>query len=1065
MKRQSTCAAQTPREATSVHVMSLASLDRLLFGDDRAPNVSDVIEVIAAEQLWPGLRDSNDVATYLRGVAGETANLVAASLLILLHRDASVLDDVPWRPRAADLLSTRLNQLQPHASQPQEKGSHAVFTVCAGVVVSVEADFRAQSLNFNDLKQTPALRNSILRRLNGGAGAVLVRPFVPRAAVDASLARLFDAAETMSTSEDADPDAAYAGLAEALQACEATVASLDTHFARATVGLVASALSAVATRRIELSRPPARIVAIVDSRPLPLREPGVTCDVALHLENASDVGATHVTALLSAEDAQVTTPSDPVLIETLRPRTAMPIAMPVTVLRGATDLKLDIRVAWRNPDHSLGSEDFQVTVLAQPAGIDWDSVVGLQPFAPYPVENAMALVGRGQLLKQLELQFASIPLGNMYVTGQRRVGKTSLVRVLTQQLKQINAHLLVASVEMGEVRQEGGKDTISELGVALARKLIEAANASGAVDPPRFNGSLAPLNELVDELRQLDDRLTFLLVIDEFDELPDEMFRRSGPGDAMFLPMRSLAQKPYVGWILVGGERMPYIRDEQATRLNTFKETKVDYLAFVEQGARSDARTGNFASLVRQPLPNGFEVTDEAIAEIHATTLGNPHFSKALCAHLYDDAVRRKDALMQQQDVARAIKIVAAQSDVELFAHFWEDGIFSNDREERRRVELERRHVLAAVADARRAGHSESERVDTTAETLGLSRATAVRTRKDFLRRGVLADTGGLIAPKVPLFGSWLEDEGAYQLAPKGIAERAEGEFKGADQAATVNPSEISLLLRQWGAFKFRGESISRDDIARWLEQFANPVEARLMFRLLERFRTIAEAELLEGLRRLNRLISHEGRISLEKGQRTLAHVLVAGVGESGASGQAIAYKYRQANNLRQRNVVSVDAIEPRLATDQAIRAVVLVDDFIGSGKTVAKDLDRIRRPKGSDVQFFVFAISGIPEALIELEQSTSATALDLSVEVAHPLTSSELPFAADSPVFKNETDQTKAEEILRRYGSKLVPSMPMGFGQRAALVAFPDNCPNNVPPIFWSDANDWRPLFRRTGR
>jgi hypothetical protein len=1037
----------------------------LLFGGDAPPDVTTTIREIAAGQLWPGLRDADDVATYLRGVTGDTADLVAASLLVLLHRDPSGLDDVPWRPMAADLLRGRLERLKPHAAKPDEKGSHAVFMACAGVVGSVEADFKAQSLGFSDLKQTPAFRNAIQRRLNGRAGSVLLRPFVPRAAVDAPLSRLFDAAEAMSSTEAHDPDAAYAGLGEALVECEAAVDNLDMHFARVTVGSVASAISTVATRSIELSRPPAHIVATIDPRPLPLRESGVTCDIVLRLENDANVGATQITAVLSADEAQITIPGEPVLIEALKPRAAVPRAIPFTVLNGAPDLRLDVRVTWQNPDHSSGSDVFSMVVPAQAADIDWDSIVAVQPFAPYPVEDAGALVGRGQLLKQLELQFASVPLGNMYVTGQRRVGKTSLVRVLTQQLRSSNDGLLVASVEMGEVRQEGGKETISHLGSALARKLIRAAGLTDAVDVPRFDGSLAPLNELIDELRELDDQWTFLLVIDEFDELPDEMFRRSGPGDAMFLPMRSLAQKPHVGWILVGGERMPYIRDEQATRLNTFSETKVDYLAFVEEGVRDDAESGNFASLVRHPLPEGLEVTDEAVGQIHAVTLGNPHFAKALCAGVYEDAVRRKDALIQRRDIDNGVHFLSGQSDVELFAHFWEDGIFSNDGEDRRRVELERRHVLVAVAESLRAGRSEPDRVAGAAEKLELTRATVKRTLNDFLRRGVLADEAGQIVPKVPLFAEWLEDEGAYQLAPKGITERAEGEFKAADEAATVRSSEISRMLKQWRGFKYRGESVSREDVVQWLNQFDNPVEQRLMFRLLERVRTFTEAEILESLRRLNRLISHEGHIALDKSQRTLTHVIVAGIGDSGTSGQAIAYKYRQANNIRQRNVVGVGEIRARLTKDDAIRAVVLVDDFIGSGKTVAETLAQIGDVKRPDVQFFMFAVSGIPDALGELERDSSAAALGLRVEVAHPLTPSHRPFTAESTVFKNEDEQAKAERVVRQFGSRLVPAMPLGFQQQSALVTFPDNCPNNAPPILWSDSKGWRPLFPRTAR
>jgi hypothetical protein len=1045
--------------------MSLTALDHLLFEPDDVVPTSRLVEIIATEELWPGLWDPDDLATYLRGITGDTADLVVASLLVLLNRNPASLADVSWRPVAADLLTGRLDRFRPHAAKPAEKGSHAIFTACAGVVSSIEADFGAACLEFSDLRQTKTFRNAVQRRLNGRAGSVIFRPFVPRTAVDAPLADLFDAAEAMAMDPDGDTDATYAALMTAVSACEAAVDAVNTHFARATVTQVVSAVSKIATHKVELSRPPAHIRATIDSRPLPLMETGITCDVGVHLENDSSVGATQIRVRLETDQEQITIVGDPVLIDALKPRGGVPLVIPLTVLQGAAQVALEVILTWRNPDHTLGSETFAFNVPAQAANIDWGSIASLQPFAPYPVEDAIDLVGRGQILRTLELQYAAAPLGNMYITGQRRVGKTSLVRVLVQQLRELNMHLLVASVEMGEVRRVNGADTVSHLGIALSRRLIQAAGASGVIDVPAFEGSLAPINEVIDELRELDDRLTCLLIVDEFDELPDEMFRRSGPGDALFLPMRSLAQKPYVGWILVGGERMPYIRDEQATRLNTFSETKVDYLAFVEDGASASGATGNFSALVRHPLPTGLDATDEAVGQIHARTLGNPHFAKALCAELYQDAVLRKDSLIQSRDVDRAVARLAALSDVELFAHFWEDGIFSTDGSARRRIELERRHVLVAVAEGLRSGRSESGRVLAAAETSGLTRATASRTLTDFLRRGVLTDREGRIDATVPLWGAWLEDEGAYQLAPRGITERADEELRAADKAAEVSGAEISRLLKQWRAFKFRGESISRDAIGQWLEQFGPAVDQRLMLRLLERCRTINEAELLEGLRRLNRLISHEGVIALEKGQRTLTHVIVAGVGDPGASGQAMAYKYRQANNIRQRNVVAVDAIDARLKEDGLVRAVVLVDDFIGSGQTIAKTLDMVGDGGRSDVQFFAFAISGIPEALVELEQGPRAAGLGLRVEVAHPLTASQRPFQPESTVYKTHEEQTRAETVVREFGTRLVPSMPLGFGSQTALVTFPDNCPNNAPPILWSHAKGWRPLFPRTSR
>ncbi len=1042
----------------------VGALDRLLFSDAAVSDFEALLRDISVQQLWPGLRRPEEMPTYLKGVTGDAADLVAASLLLVLHRDPTALDQAAWRPLAADLLRVRLDRLQPHVAAPDERGSHAIFAVCAGAVSAVEADYRAQVANFSDLKQISELKNALFRRLNGRAGSLLLRPFVPRATVDSALGRLFDAAQALTEADSERRDGAYAALAEAAEACHQATSAAGTHFAKLTVADVADAMSSVATREVELSRPPALIRVSVDSRPLPLREAGITCDLLLEVENDSNVGARNVVVTSTAADS-VTFANGEATLDRLDAGASVPLAFAMTILEPVDRLDCSVELSWRNPDQTRGKDVSVVSVAAQAGNVDWEAASSIEPYAPYPVEDADALVGRNQILNRLELQFSALPLPNLYVTGQRRVGKTSLVRVLGRQLRRRNDQLVVASVEMGEVRQDVGRETITKLGEVLARKLIRGANAKDLVEVPTFDGSLAPLNEIVDELRDLDDGLSFMLVIDEFDELPDEMFRRGGPGDALFLPMRSLAQKPFVGWILVGGERMPYIRDEQATRLNTFSAIQVDYLEFVERDAVGDDEAGNFASLVRMPLPAGFEVADEAIGNIHAATLGNPHFAKSLCAELYRSAVARRDSVILQRHVEAAVNSLASQSEVELFAHFWEDGIFNNDGADRRRVELERRYVLAAAAEVRRTGRAEVDRIEAAAERHGVSRATAKRTMNDLLRRGVLVEGAGKVSAKVPLFGAWLEDEGAYQLTPKGIAEQAEEEIRAADRSAAVGTSEVGRLVQRWRSFKFRGESITRDDVSQWLEQFDSAVERRLMFRLLERFRTISDAEMLEGLRRLNRLISHEGRIELAKGQRTLAHVLVAGVGVAGASGQAMAYKYRQANNVRQRNVVSMDQICARVEADHEVRAIVLVDDFIGSGKTVIKELKQLAGLDREDLQVFAFAVSGITEGVQRLEHDKQARALRLRVEVAHPLTAAHRPFDSQSTVFANDSDQAKAEEVVRHYGKELVPSMPLGYGGQAVLLTLPDNCPNNAPPIFWSDTNGWRPLFPRTAR
>jgi hypothetical protein len=1041
----------------------LRRLDELLRSHAIGADLDDLLRTIAAQNLWPGLRRPKDVPAYLQSISGAAADLVVASLLILLQQDDSVLDRASWRPMAGTLLSRNIQRLEPYVAPPKEKGAHAVFTACAGAVSAIEADFRSEVARFADVRRARALKNGVLRRLNGKAGSLVFRPFIPPGVSDRELDGLLSAVADLDTTDAQVADARFAELQVVATRCRSAADEIGTSFARLILGETAEAVQRVATRTNELTKPPATLEIQARTRPLPLREPGVTCEVALQLRNTSEVRASQVRIRYSVTSEAVSLEQESIDIEALGGLSSVSLSTVLSVLQASDGQVLAVELEWRNPDHSASSSTTTLSLEAQTADVDWEFASVLEPFAPYPIEEARQLVGRGQLLGQLLLRFRQLPLSNIYVTGQRRVGKTSLVRVLTHELEGQDDKTIVASVEMGEVRRDDGRETIGELGRALGRKLISRAGVSELIDAPMFDATLAPLNGLVDDLRSLDERLKFVFVIDEFDELPDDMFQRGGPGDAIFLPIRALAQKPFVGWVLVGGERMPFIRDEQAARLNTFGAVAVDYLDFVEQGATT-ASAGSFYALVQDPLPPGFKVSADGVARIHALTLGNPHFAKELCAVMYQDAVRRRDPLLEQRDVEHAAGLLASRSDFELFAHFWEDGIFSNRSDVKRRVELERRHFLVALGETGRTGRATPEGLQQAAERHGLSAAAVTRTRADLLRRQVVVESNARIRAKVPLFASWLEDEGVYKLTPRGISERDDAAFRVADEAARVSEEEVRRLVRRWRSFRFRGEAITHEGVSSWLRQFATDSERRIMFRLLERFVLLSEADFASGLRQLHRLVAKPDTLSFDRGQRSFSHVLVAGMGSAGSSGQMVAYKYRQVNNIRQRNLVELAQVAQR-AADDSIKAVVLLDDVIGTGGTAKKALADLAAAELRNLSTYVFAVTGVPDGLAKLEKAQAAQRLSATVEVAHPLLAQQSPFADGSPVFGSVEEQLAAREVVESYGRRLAPTMPLGYQSQALLVVLPDNCPNNVPPVFWSDADNWHPLFPRTAR
>jgi hypothetical protein len=916
------------------------------------------------------------------------------------------------------------------------------------------------------LDRLDASRQELFRVINSAAGRVVLRPFLPAEIVEGDLPQLFSLAESVRDISD-DRDSIGAAFAR-LRACVTTIQNrldaLPTVYGRRILLGTAEGLCDAGKRRLELRSPPARIEFRVSDRPLPLLEPGVTCGLLLTVLNVGDAPALGVDLTISSETAQVAIAQGGHQIGRLEAQSRQEVIVDLVIAEPVVTASLKLEANWSNLDHSLGHTETTALAEAHEVHIDWPNLEAVEPFAPYPVEQPEFLVAREPQLAVLAGSFHKRPLANLYVTGQRRVGKTSLVRVLMNQLA-TDPNLVVASVEMGEVRAAGGSATIAQLGRRLAEKSIRTAGLAGEVSCPDFSDTLAPLSLVVEQIQAWDEALSFVFVIDEFDELPQETYRRDGPGDALFIPMRSLAQKPDVGWLLVGGEKMPFIRDEQAARLNTFREIKVDYLPF--GGQRGDS---GFPGLVRDPLPEGFVVDEAAIRTIHDESAGNPHFAKEICAGIFARAVARRDALVSVADVQRAIDRTARDRDVELFAHFWEDGIFEVEGERRRR-ELHRRAYLAACAEVLRSSNNLADsRVASAAMERGLTAADITRLRTEFVRRDILSDANhGALRVKVPFFRRWLEGEGIYKLPPKGISEQIGQELATEEQRLRISSSEVGRLARRWREFTFRGQQVSRDAVETWLEQFDTAIERRLAFRLLERARLIGEAEIFSALRRLHRLVAHESQVRLKRNQRSLTHLYVSAIGGSGSSGESFAYTYRQANSVSGSNSVPIESLVDRLTGRHEVNTVVLIDDFIGSGGTALSALrplaDRVgeltARPP---VHWFLFAVAGLPAGVTRVMESTFAVRLGLSVELGVAISEADLPLSQSSTVFPDEEDRLKARTMLSRYGERIGSRWPLGFGGQAVPVVFPENCPNNAPPVLWSDAKGWIPLFRRTG-
>jgi len=202
---------------------------------------------------------------------------------------------------------------------------------------------------------------------------------------------------------------------------------------------------------------------------------------------------------------------------------------------------------------------------------------------------------------------------------------------------------------------DSAQATLERLGQVIAERARATDERLTTVSSPSFTGGLAPLADFfADAARVAPDR-RFMVVLDEFDALPHpDLYARGTIGDAFFQTLRSLASKPNVGFLLVGGERMRFVIAARGQELNKFRLVPVDYF---EQHERED-----FARLIRDPVESWLDIADEAIDVLHHASAGNPWVAKLVANEMFERQVQRRDRDVRREDAIAAVDVAVSRA-------------------------------------------------------------------------------------------------------------------------------------------------------------------------------------------------------------------------------------------------------------------------------------------------------------------------------------------------------------------------------------------------------------------
>lgn len=929
-------------------------------------------------------------------------------------------------------------------------------------VPKIESDLDNIVLCFNSLEMISGLRERFMKTINSPLSKAIILPFVPKELVTSRLDEIFKSVEKYRESTNLDTLREFQEAQQVLGAYLQAANNYETTYSVRYLGGLAEKLKELlekdfyenpvskpadlTIRKSEKKYPFGVINADVDLQFIVQNiGPGYAFDISLEFRTTDNLQIKHPRYYLGH----------------LEP-TCLDIEIPGKVVSAEEIALVSVEVYWTNFDRTSGKRTFEFDLQGQRSDIVWEDLVNEEPYSLEPVTTGAELVDRKEIINQLLAQARAKSVGSSYIYGQRRVGKTSIVKTLKTHLMNLNlSDYLAVYIEVGKCIHPDPAKTIEFLGKRICREIKRADNRFSELKVPDFSGALSPLVDFLDQVLEIAPNYRTLFILDEFDELPLDLYKRGPVGNAFFLTIRSISGDPSFGFVLVGGEKMEFIMSCQGDVLNKFQAIPLDYFS-------REKHWVDFQELVRMPVSRWIEVSDDALVALYEETRGNPYFTKLICGSLFKMMVERRDCHVTHAEVEdakdRSLESVKSNS----FQHFWEDGIFeSGDREEE--ISIRRRKVLLCIADAyRRRGIAMKK--DILASEIGnsLDPPLAESDLREFERRQVLIVEDSSFDCKVPFFKEWLIKKGIRDIITSFSDLDAILKRKQQEEEAYVGSEEIVELVGTWGLYQ--GRRITEDLVRVWLRQFGDNTNQRLMFRILKNISFYTEDHIRSKMKEAHGIVIRGLVRRIEAGKRRRGDILVSYLDSPGKSGAYYAKLYADENEIYVNNVVERGRLRKALETRQEVQALVFVDDFMGTGdsaseyfKKIAEECGEVLRNRRGLRTFFI-TVCGFRTAQVKVEGTLVQCSLPVKVHTCDPLDESAKCFSERSQIFPDAVERNQAKTIADEHGRRLVKRNPLGYGNCQATVVFAHSCPNNSLPILWKESKNppWKPLFKR---
>lgn len=238
------------------------------------------------------------------------------------------------------------------------------------------------------------------------------------------------------------------------------------------------------------------------------------------------------------------------------------------------------------------------------------------------------------------------PGNNVLLHGLRRVGKTSLLKALREEVagEFTVAYFDVETYQAGEYRT-------GDILFLLSASILEAARRVFQVPAdlqPREAWRAAPTECFMDFLSGLRSAMAgqrLLLMIDEFETLLQKIIDKDVDRGLLGM-LRSLMQhQRWISWVLVGAVRVRTMgRSHDTALFNQLWTVPVSFLS------RNEAR-----ELICGPLRGRLDHAEQAVEALIDETAGHPYFLQVLCKSLFTHMRRERRHFVTSLDALQVI--------------------------------------------------------------------------------------------------------------------------------------------------------------------------------------------------------------------------------------------------------------------------------------------------------------------------------------------------------------------------------------------------------------------------